>query len=115
MHGGRDGVCARLTFRFGRCAASGFIFAAIENLIYRYAYLKDPMPELLRWRWTICVLIHVGCSTIASLGLHRIWRNTRQSHTRPDVSLLTPYVILSIVLHGAYNALAVTLSTLGVL
>jgi len=97
------------------CAASGLIFSVIENLLYQYVYIKDPTPDILAWRWTICTLLHVGCSTIASLGLYRIWRNTRQHYTRPDASLLIPYVAIAIALHGAYNTLAITLSALKIL
>ncbi|MCL1887722.1 MAG: PrsW family intramembrane metalloprotease [Kiritimatiellaeota bacterium] len=97
------------------CAVSGLVFAAVENLLYQHVYLDNPSAELLRWRWTICVLMHTGCSTIAGLGLRRAWRETRLRRTRPDAALPAPYVITAIVLHGAYNALAVALSLLGVM
>ena len=28
------------------------------------------------WRWTVCVLLHVGCTTLSGIGLTRVWRVT---------------------------------------
>ncbi|MFH1748605.1 MAG: PrsW family glutamic-type intramembrane protease, partial [Planctomycetota bacterium] len=51
------------------CAlASGFIFAAIENLLYIYVYVNNPSTGLIYWRWTVCVALHTCCSGIAGLG-----------------------------------------------
>lgn len=97
------------------CAVSGLVFAVIENLLYLHVYIHAPSPEITHWRWTICTLLHVSCSTIAGLGLRRVWCHTRQTLTRPDASRLAPCVILAVIIHGAYNMFAIVFSMLGFL
>jgi RsiW-degrading membrane proteinase PrsW (M82 family) len=91
------------------CAAAGLSFSLIENLLYLNVYIADPEPWIAWWRWTVCTALHTGCSTIAGLGLARVWRRTITTGTRPDLSAGTPWLIAAIVLHGLYNALAVAL------
>lgn len=90
-------------------AASGLFFAVIENLLYIFVYLEDPSPELVQWRWTVCTFLHVGCSTIASLGLVRMYRKAHRNSTPPDVRLASPLLVTAILLHGGYNASALIL------
>ena len=90
-------------------AASGLVFAAIENFLYTRMYVPNPTQGYIRWRWTVCVGLHVGCSFIAGLGLIRIWRETWRTHTRPRLSLGYPYMLTAVVIHGVYNAFAVAL------
>jgi DHA2 family multidrug resistance protein-like MFS transporter len=92
--------------------AGGLAFAAIENVLYATVYLVDPTPGLLRWRWTVCVALHATCSTVAGLGLVRIWSTTVATSTRPRLSLGSPFLVAAIVLHGGYNAIAVLLDAL---
>jgi len=89
------------------CVAAGLGFAALENLLYLQLYIDNPSTFIMAWRWTVCVALHVGCSTVASLGLVRIWRETMRSGTPPKVSLGTTYFITAASVHGAYNFLAV--------
>lgn len=89
--------------------ASGAVFAVMENLLYLHVYVSDPSPQLVRWRWTVCVALHMGCALVAGLGTMRIWQNTMQSLARPHLSQGAPYLAAAIVLHGTYNALATLL------
>ncbi len=92
------------------CIASALGFAALENLLYLNVYIHEPSPFIAGWRWTVCVALHVGGSTIVSLGLIKIWRQTMASHTPPRVSLGTPYFIAAAAFHGTYNFIAILIN-----
>ena len=93
------------------CAlAGGLVFSAVENLLYIYIYIDEPSGSLIMWRWSVCVFLHTGCSLVASLGLLKIWRQVWKNLKRPPLSLAFPYLILAVVIHGAYNTLALVLS-----
>jgi hypothetical protein len=86
------------------CAlASGLAFAAVENVIYLNIYVPGPSPGLVAWRWTICVLLHAGCSTIAGFGAHRIWREFQRNHRAPILANGASWIVAAIVIHGLYN------------
>lgn len=89
--------------------AGGLCFAVVENLLYIHVYIEDPSDAIIFWRWTVCTFMHVGCSTIASLGLIRMYRRARANATPPEVRLAYPPLIAAIALHGVYNAGAVLL------
>jgi len=92
--------------------AGALVFAAVENVLYLNVYVKEPSELLIRWRWTICVALHMGCSFIAALGLMRIWRSTVENRTRPQLTSGAIYLVTAIVIHGAYNGFAVLMSML---
>lgn len=88
----------------------GLLFAAVENLIYLNVYFPEPSPTLVRWRWSVCVAMHMGCSLVASLGLMRIWSRTIAEKIRPELNLASPYIISAVIIHGIYNSFAVLLA-----
>ena len=83
--------------------AGGAIFGLIENLLYLFVYIPDASPSLARWRWTICMGLHMNCSVIAALGVARIWFHTHRTGNRPNLSLGVPWFVLAMVGHGIYN------------
>lgn len=89
---------------------AGAAFSIIENLLYLHVYIDAPSPELIRWRWTVCVALHMGCSLIVSGGLIRVWRDVWARLERPRLPLAFPFLIAGVVTHGAYNAFAIALS-----
>jgi RsiW-degrading membrane proteinase PrsW (M82 family) len=91
------------------CAGSGLVFAALENLVYLQIYHPNHTATLALWRWTVCVLLHTGCSTIAGLGLRRIWCAVRKNHTRPQISAGEIFFAAAIGIHAIYNVFAVLL------
>ena len=96
------------------CAlASGFVFAAVENLMYLHVYVPDASESLSQWRWTVCVALHMGCSLIASLGLMRIWSRARESRQRPELSDGAALLTTAVVIHGAYNGACVAMDLAG--
>ena len=89
--------------------AAGVAFASIENLLYLGVYIPHPTVGMVRWRWSVCVAMHVGCSLVASLGLARVWRDAWKRLARPRLTLAYPYLVAAVVIHGTYNAFAVAL------
>jgi len=86
------------------CAmAGGVAFAVLENLIYLNLYIPDPSEAIVRWRWTVCVVLHTGCSTLAGVGLMRIWSGTIVQKARPQFSLGAPLLVTAVVVHALYN------------
>ena len=68
------------------CAAcGGLAFAAIENLIYLYIYVPEHSPQFVAFRWTVCVALHMTCSTLAGQGLKQIWRDAVFHLHRPNL------------------------------
>ncbi len=94
-------------------AASGLAFAVIENFLYLHVYIDDPSPELVYWRWTVCVGLHMGCSVIAGLGVIRMWRYTWTNHLKAPVALAASWLAAAVVLHGLYNGLATAFEMFG--
>lgn len=94
--------------------AAGLAFAAIENFLYLRVYLPDPSPAIITWRWTVCVALHTGCSTIAAMGLARAWRTARSRFDRPNIESVFPFLLTAIIIHGVYNTSAIALSFAGV-
>ncbi|WP_425397874.1 PrsW family glutamic-type intramembrane protease [Aeoliella sp.] len=94
------------------CAlAGGILFGVIEILVYLNLYLPNAGPSLARWRWTVCVGLHMNCSFIAGVGLARIWYNTIRERHRPLLGLGMPWFFIAIVGHGLYK-FAVTMAEL---
>jgi RsiW-degrading membrane proteinase PrsW (M82 family) len=93
------------------CAlASGLAFASIENFVYFNIYISNPSPELVAWRWTVCVALHAGCSLIAGLGVARIWRDVWSRRAKPRLAMGLPCFFAAMVVHGLYNSFAVGLA-----
>jgi RsiW-degrading membrane proteinase PrsW (M82 family) len=94
--------------------AAGLVFAAIENLLYLYVYVPNPTAGLVAWRWSVCVALHVGCSTIGAIGLGAEWRDAVDARRKPDLVRSARWLIIATVVHGTYNGLAIVLEIGGV-
>jgi hypothetical protein len=86
---------------------SAGVFAVLENLIYIYVYvdadmLSDP-GAFARFRWTVCPLVHILCSVIASCGLIRVWKRQLQDGRAADLAHgFAPFAV-AMTIHGLYN------------
>ena len=92
--------------------ASGFVFAAIENVLY--LNFGESTPGLVLWRWTVCVLVHVTCSLIASIGVAKVWIEFQRQERMPQLVDGSYWFVAAMVLHGAYNFAATMLDVAGV-
>ncbi len=90
--------------------ASALVFAAIENVLY--LSFGDVTPGLVAWRWSVCVLLHVTCSLIASVGAVKVWAEFQRQERMPRLSDGAPWIVAAMLLHGAYN-LTVTVLAVG--
>lgn len=92
-------------------AAGGLVFSVIENFIYLKIYFPDAGAELIRWRWSVCVLLHTGCSLVAGMGLAKAWKESDQNLQMPKLDTAAPLMITAVVLHGIYNFLALWMNS----
>jgi len=96
------------------CAlASGAAFAAVENVIYLNVYVPDPPAGFAAWRWTVCVLLHTACSTIAGIGVVQIWHKFQKQQRAPSLADGAPWILAAIVVHGLYNGTVTVLEVSG--
>ncbi|NOX60229.1 MAG: PrsW family intramembrane metalloprotease [Planctomycetes bacterium] len=88
---------------------AALMFAVLENLLYLFVYSKNPSTNLMLWRWTVCVALHVGCTAIVASGLADVWQRAMHEYRRPRISDLFPSLLTGIAIHGAYNAAVIGL------
>ena len=85
----------------------GAVFGVLENLIYEYIYLWSLTPEklaaVMAFRWTICMMVHVLCTVISSMGLRRIWRESLEKGRPCRIADAFPWVAAATFVHGLYN------------
>ncbi len=96
-------------------AASGLIFAAIENLLYLFVYVPNPPDWLVLWRWTVCVGLHVLCTLLSGWGVVRLWKQSVQEGEVPHTERFLPWLVAAILVHLVYNLAALMAQWLGVL
>ncbi len=87
--------------------ASAALFSVVENLLYIYVWIPDPSPALIAWRWTVCTALHIGTTTVAGLGVLRMWRVSSSRMERAQMHYAFPYLVTAILIHCIYNGLAV--------
>lgn len=88
---------------------SGLAFAVVENLLYLNVYIPDPSADLVAWRWSVCVLLHTACSTIAALGMARVWTTFQRDSRPPRLVDGSRWILAAVILHSAYNLAATTM------
>lgn len=97
--------------------ASGYLFSVVENLLYIYVYHPEGTEAFRLWRWTVCSALHTGTSTVAGIGLRRMWRRailpaqteTGLDYQRPEAVHAYPYIVAAVLIHGVYNGTALLL------
>lgn len=102
--GGQILVCA---------ACGGLAFAAIENLIYMFVYVPNHSSEFVAFRWTVCVALHVTCSTLAGIGLVQVWRDSITHLRKPRLELSYRWMAAAMIGHGVYNLTVTILESAG--
>ena len=94
------------------CLCSALVFATIENLLYFHVYIsKDKLTAgIIQYRLTVCTLMHVACTMISTCGLARAWREAKKGLSAFSAPTVTPYLVVAMVIHGLYNAVAMIFS-----
>ncbi len=102
-------VFAAWQFLFA-AVVSGFVFAAVENLVYagRFAAGLSPheLARLAAYRWTVCTALHVFCAAVASLGLVQAWKKHVREGGPAELGAALPWFVVAMVVHGLYNLAA---------
>jgi hypothetical protein len=93
--------------------AGGLAFAALENVLYLFVYIPDAPPSLVAVRWSVCVLVHVVCSSLAGIGIVRVWSQTLARRVRPQLGSAMAWLGAAIAVHGVYNGVVSTLELFG--
>lgn len=90
------------------CLASALAFATIENLLYFNVYIpKDRLTVgIILYRLIVCTLMHVCCTMVSAYGLARAWREAKKGLCAFSTTAVTPYLVVAMVVHGLYNAVA---------
>ncbi len=88
-------------------------FAVVENILYLTVYIPSPTLGLTLWRWTICVALHLGCTSIAVLGLVKVWEDVAREGRAPRMSRAMGPLVSAIILHGTYNGLVMLADWVG--
>ncbi len=92
---------------------SALLFGVIENLVYSGFYLSSlssaARENLMQFRWTVTVPLHVGTTLVGALGLRTAWRATVAKGRLFDSQVAEPYIAAAVIIHGGYNALAMLL------
>jgi len=93
---------------------ASLVFATIENLLYINVYvntesLNKPLMFVC-YRWTVCTLLHVTCSVIASFGLIRVWKKQLSDGRAADLAYGFRFFAAAMTLHGLYNLTMVLLT-----
>lgn len=97
----------RQSWHIPLCALSaGLVFSVIENLLYLHVYIPEPTALIIAWRWTICVLLHTGCSLMAGIGVMRIHQETMRTRKPPRLESGAAWIFAAVVVHGVYNFMA---------
>lgn len=94
---------------FAATLTSAAVFAVIENVLYLNVYIPNPSPNIVAWRWVICTAMHMTTAGIATVGVARVWERTCSQLRKPTLPIELQWLVLAIVIHGSYNALAVVL------
>ena len=92
--------------------ASAAVFAAIENALYICVYIpEDKLSSgLILYRLIVCTAVHIVCTSVASVGLARGWREAKGRLGEFEKSRAMPFLVAAMVLHGLHNAGAIVWS-----
>ena len=83
-------------------ALGGLSFAVIENIIYLEVYFPEHTQDVFLWRYTVCLLVHSGCSFILGFGINQ----RLAASVRGDIPFLKGnrlFFVIPMVIHCFYN------------
>lgn len=96
------GVLRSRLFTAFLASLGGLSFAIVENFVYFTIYITEPSPQLILWRYTVCIGVHVICSFIFGLGINQKLLASIRGETRL-LSYGKRFFFTAIVLHSLYN------------
>ena len=81
-------------------AAAGLTFAALENVLYLLVYIPEPSFDLILYRWTAGVTLHVITTMITATFVARAALGV----VAQKWEVVFRGLFIAMVLHGLYNA-----------
>jgi RsiW-degrading membrane proteinase PrsW (M82 family) len=90
-------------------ALGGLSFAVIENTIYLQVYFPEHTQFLVLWRYTVSLLLHVGCSFVLGLGINQKLLDSVRGEI-PFLKGNRKFFIIPMVTHACYNVLVFMLA-----
>lgn len=84
---------------------TALIYSLTQNVLYLTLFFPGSPKELIAWRFSVCLFLHICCTMIATRGLVQVWQKTRKDKQPISLSLSFPTLIFAILLHASYNAL----------
>jgi RsiW-degrading membrane proteinase PrsW (M82 family) len=96
------------------CALSGLVFGIIESFVYVTFYVDDPSDEYVVFRFSVPLGLHALASYLVGLGINERILDWAAGRSKLPKSSRNFY-IAAVVLHGAYNTIAVILEVTGVI
>lgn len=94
-------------------ALSGLVFGLIESTIYVTLYFPDTGEGFVLFRFTVPVAMHLLASFTVGLGLDRGVIEWAAGRSRFPIRTRN-FFVAAVVLHAAYNTVALVLSVTGV-
>jgi hypothetical protein len=89
------------------------VFWIAQNFIYLTVFYKNAAPQLVAYRWFVCVFLHGFCTLIAARGLVTVCEAARREQRPVSMSKAGSFVIGAIVVHGVFNACVLGLGLAG--
>ena len=87
-------------------AIGGITFAVVENIIYLNVYFPEHSPDLLVYRYTVCLALHMVCSFIVGFGINQRLLDSVRGEI-PFLAGHKKYFIIPMVIHSLYNGVSV--------
>lgn len=85
-------------------ALGGLAFGIIESVLYVTVFITEPSTQLIIWRFTVCLVLHMVCSFIFGFGID--WKLA--AGVRGQLKFLSNgkrFFIAAMALHSVYNIL----------
>lgn len=92
------------------CICCGFVFSLIESFAARQFQFRNAQWLMANGPWSLAILLHIVCSTLAGLGIARVWRHCIETATKPQLSRGGAFIVAAVAIHVIYKCVWVVLS-----
>lgn len=91
------------------------VFATLENLLYIFVNAPGMGTGYAIFRFTVPTSMHLIATGVFAVGIGKGWERMRNHGGRFDIDVCFRYYLAAVVIHAAYNGVALLLVKLGVL
>lgn len=97
----------RLQFKpsqlYAMTLGAALIFAVAQNIVYQLVLFPTLPIDQWVYRWTVCVILHLVCTAVATRGLVAVWETIQKEHRHVGVSKASGSLVIAVVIHAGYN------------